>query len=83
MRQSHVKSAEITGTEGDISMFELINHVEHFGDQASPSLSGITGLIALNQTDDTGQRSSLAKMASADLVQTNGLGLACARRDKH
>src|SRR5204863_5458815 len=31
--------------------------------------------IALNQTGGTGQRSSLAKIASADLVQTNGLGL--------
>src|SRR5947207_3996926 len=31
---------------------------------------------ALNQTDGTGQRSSLARIASADLVQTNGLGLA-------
>jgi hypothetical protein len=29
----------------------------------------------LNQTDGTGERSSLAKIASADLVQTNGLGL--------
>ncbi|HMC89522.1 MAG TPA: FAD-dependent monooxygenase, partial [Gemmataceae bacterium] len=28
---------------------------------------------ALNQTDGTGQRSSLAIIASADLVQTNGL----------
>jgi hypothetical protein len=31
---------------------------------------------ALSQTDGTGQRSSLAKIAWADLVQTNGLGLA-------
>ena len=29
---------------------------------------------ALSQTDGTGQRSSLARMASADLVQTKGLG---------
>jgi hypothetical protein len=36
---------------------------------------------AVNQTDDTGQRSSLAKMASADLVQTKGLELAlCSAR---
>src|SRR5262249_52364604 len=34
-----------------------------------------------NQTDDTGQRSSLARIASADLVQTNGLGWAlCSAR---
>jgi MFS family permease len=31
---------------------------------------------ARNQTDGTGQRSSLAIIASADLVQTKGLGLA-------
>jgi hypothetical protein len=31
---------------------------------------------ALNHTDSTGQRSSLARMASADWVQTKGLGLA-------
>src|SRR5438270_13890439 len=31
---------------------------------------------ALSQTDGTGQRSSLARIASADLVQTKGLGLA-------
>lgn len=36
---------------------------------------------ALNQTDGTGQRSSLARMASADWVQTKGLGLAlCSAR---
>jgi hypothetical protein len=36
---------------------------------------------ALNQTGDTGHRSSLARIASADLVQTNGLGLAlCSAR---
>jgi hypothetical protein len=38
-----------------------------------PYESIASGMI---QTDDTGQRSSLARMASADLVQTNGLGLA-------
>jgi DNA-binding transcriptional LysR family regulator len=38
-------------------------------------------LVALTQTDSTGQRSSLARIASADLVQTNGLGLAlCSAR---
>jgi len=31
---------------------------------------------AVTQTDGTGQRSSLARMASADFVQTKGLGLA-------
>src|SRR4029077_15808699 len=36
---------------------------------------------ALNQTEVTGRRSSLAIIASADLVQTNGLGLAlCSAR---
>ena len=36
---------------------------------------------ALNYTESTGQRSSLAKMASADWVQTKGLGLAlCSAR---
>ena len=36
---------------------------------------------ALTQTDGTGQRSSLARMALADLVQTKGLGLAfCSAR---
>ncbi len=36
---------------------------------------------ALSQTDGTGRRSSLARMASADLVQTNGFGLAlCSAR---
>jgi hypothetical protein len=36
---------------------------------------------ALIQTSGTEQRSSLARMASADLVQTNGLGLAlCSAR---
>ena len=36
---------------------------------------------ALNQTDSTGQRSSLARTASADLVQRKGLGLAlCSAR---
>src|SRR6516164_11774158 len=36
---------------------------------------------ALTETDGTGQRSSLARMASADLVQTKGLGLAlCSAR---
>jgi hypothetical protein len=29
-----------------------------------------------DQTDDTGQRSNLAKIASADMVRTKGLGLA-------
>jgi hypothetical protein len=39
------------------------------------------GTSALTQTDSTGQRSSLARMASADLVQTKGLGLAlCSAR---
>jgi hypothetical protein len=33
-------------------------------------------LVALNQTKVTGRRSSLARMASADFVQTKGLGLA-------
>jgi hypothetical protein len=31
------------------------------------------GASALNQTDDTGQRLNLAKIASADLVGTKGL----------
>src|SRR5215813_4868361 len=36
---------------------------------------------APNQTDGTGQRWSLARIASADLVQTKGLGLAlCSAR---
>jgi len=36
---------------------------------------------ASNQTDGTGQRSSLSKIASADWVQTKGLGLAlCSAR---
>jgi hypothetical protein len=36
---------------------------------------------ALSQTDGTGRRSSLARMASADFVQTNALGLAlCSAR---
>ena len=36
---------------------------------------------ALAQTDRTGQRSSFASIASADLVQTKGLGLAlCSAR---
>ena len=36
---------------------------------------------ALNQTDGTGQRSSLARMASADWVHTKGLGQAlCSAR---
>jgi hypothetical protein len=36
---------------------------------------------ALSQTDSTGQRASLAIMASADWVQTKGLGLAlCSAR---
>ena len=36
---------------------------------------------ALTQRDVTGRRSSLARMASADLVQTKGLGLAlCSAR---
>jgi hypothetical protein len=36
---------------------------------------------ALSQTDGTGQRSSLARIASADWVQTKGLGLAlCSAR---
>jgi hypothetical protein len=35
-----------------------------------------TASSALSQTDGTGQRSSLAIIASADLVQTKGLGLA-------
>jgi len=40
------------------------------------SIQHIIGLTsALTQTDGTGQRSSLARMASADLVQTKGLGL--------
>src|SRR6516165_9509349 len=34
------------------------------------------GSSAVTQTDGTGQRSSLARMASADFVQTKGLGLA-------
>jgi hypothetical protein len=35
----------------------------------------------LTQTDSTGQRSSLTRMASADVVQTKGLGLAlCSAR---
>jgi len=34
-----------------------------------------------NQTDSTGQRPSLARMVSADLVRTKGLGLAlCSAR---
>ena len=38
-------------------------------------------ISALSQTDGTGHRSSLAKIASADLVQTKGLGLAlCSAR---
>src|SRR4029077_13783999 len=36
---------------------------------------------ALSQTDGTGQRWSLAMMASADLVQRKGLGLALCRSD--
>jgi hypothetical protein len=42
-----------------------------------------TGLQASapTQTDGTGQRSSLARIVSADLVQTKGLGLAlCSAR---
>jgi hypothetical protein len=36
---------------------------------------------ALSHTDATGHRSSLARMASADLIQTKGLGLAlCSAR---
>jgi hypothetical protein len=36
---------------------------------------------ALTQTDGTGQRSSFARISSADLVQTKGLGLAlCSAR---
>jgi hypothetical protein len=44
-------------------------------------LSTVPHPSALIQTSDTGHRSSLARMASADLVQTNGLGLAlCSAR---
>jgi hypothetical protein len=39
------------------------------------------GASAPTQTDGTGQRSSLARIVSADLVQTKGLGLAlCSAR---
>jgi len=39
------------------------------------------GSSAVNQTAGTGQRSSLARMGSADLVQRKGLGLAlCSAR---
>src|ERR1700730_11712402 len=42
---------------------------------------GQMGASALTQRDGTGRRSSLARIASADLVQTNGLGLAlCSAR---
>jgi hypothetical protein len=45
-------------------------------------ISGECRLInALSQTDGTGQRSSLARMASADWVHTKGLGQAlCSAR---
>jgi hypothetical protein len=47
----------------------------------TPRKTGIAPYSALSQTDGTGQRSSLARMASADLVQTKGLGLAlCSAR---
>jgi hypothetical protein len=40
-----------------------------------------TSSSALAQTDGTGRRSSLARIASADWGQTNGLGLAlCSAR---
>ena len=40
-----------------------------------------TTASALNQTEVTGRRSSLAIMASANLVHTKGLGLAWREKD--
>jgi hypothetical protein len=46
-----------------------------------PQWRGERRASAVTQTDGTGQRSSLARMASADFVQTKGLGLAlCSAR---
>jgi transposase len=58
-------------------------HLAEFGVIAPHGLRNVARLVAIapNQTEVTGRRSSLAIMASADWVQTNGLGLAlCSAR---